>query len=178
MSINVKTKIIIAKIKLWAVKRAGSDHNGPISRIRRFFMLKTESAAAWEVNEQLRQELSEAKAQLKERDQKAYESQRELASLQEHILGKVAKALNASTPYPLEQLREKSFWSIWENDTKDGFCLTTGYCMLGGCDTTYVKFTTELAATLYSVVLDELGIKATSKGACSACYAEYLEDCI
>lgn len=99
-----------------------------------------------------------------------YELERKPFDLRDIIAG----TLNESE----EQLRKTARFQVRKTESGTEWEVVTGYCCLGGCDMDVRTFPSERDALLFAHLLIDVGYQSPHNVACSACYAEYMKDCI
>ncbi len=76
------------------------------------------------------------------------------------------------------QLRAGLHFDVRKAETGEQWEVVTEHCCLGGCDMGIYTFVAERDALLFAALLDTVGFKPAHNTACSACYAEYIKDCV
>ncbi len=76
------------------------------------------------------------------------------------------------------QLRAGLHFDVRKAEAGEQWEVVTEHCCLGGCDTGIYSFAEERDALLFAALLDTVGFKPAHNTACSACYAEYIKDCV
>lgn len=79
---------------------------------------------------------------------------------------------------PDTELRDLGTLPVYRDEENGKWEVPTTICSLGGCDMGICEFETEREAHLFTAALAAVGYEMPHGTACSACYGEYIKDCI